>query len=475
MGFFHIRSLPGTSWPAVPYPQVSLVWNAYQALDRTQWFKPAEIESLQLRQLNALLDHCRKQVPYYARVLSDAGFANRPIENLADFRRVPLLTRELYQRHFAEIQARTLPEGMLTSPKPSFTSGTSGVPIEVRKTNRDALWWSAFFLRDLEWCNIDPRGKLATIRMIAHTREELPRALLGGSVPYWNKSLQLLLETGTCYGIDMRADPRKQLHWLRQVRPDYLLSMPTNLEFLASLLIESGQRLAELKLIQTMGEPLADEARQRIEKGFGVPVKNLYSTTESGYIASPCPSGNGLHVHSENVLCEVLDAENNPCQPGQTGRLIFTSLHNFIAPFIRYEIQDEVTLAAGPCPCGRGLPLWSHVEGRRYPALRLADGRLKSSIGIVVGLRQVGGVHQFQMIQQSVGHAIVRVVPNRTWTLSHADRMIQVLHHEFESPIRVDVEEKLFIERPAGGKLRIIVVEEEGSGFGVQGSGKTNG
>src|SRR5437762_2554344 len=39
-----------------------------------------------------LADHCRKQVPYYARLLNDAGFANRPIENLADLRRLPLLT-----------------------------------------------------------------------------------------------------------------------------------------------------------------------------------------------------------------------------------------------------------------------------------------------------------------------------------------------------------------------------------------------
>src|SRR5262249_31634977 len=229
MGFFHIRSLPGTSWPAVPYPQVSLVWNTYQTLDRTQWLKPAEIEAMQLRQLNVLLEHCRKNVPYYARLLSDAGFANRPIESLADLRRLPLLTRELYQKHFADIRAKALPEGMQQSSKPSFTSGTSGVPIQVLKTNRDSLWWSSLFLRDLEWSNIDPRGKLAAIRFIAHTREELPRALLGGSVPHWNKSLQLLVETGPCHGIDIRADPRKQLVWLAQVKPDYLLSMPTNL------------------------------------------------------------------------------------------------------------------------------------------------------------------------------------------------------------------------------------------------------
>ena len=78
--------------------------------------------------------------------------------------------------------------------------------------------------------------------------------------------------------------------------------MPTNLDFLAKLLLESGRRLPDLRSIQAIGEPLPQEVRDRIESAFGVPVKNLYSSTETGYIASPCPLGQGLHVHSENVL-----------------------------------------------------------------------------------------------------------------------------------------------------------------------------
>ena len=119
-----------------------------------------------------------------------------------------------------------------------------------------------------------------------------------------------------------------------------------------------------------------------------MPVKNLYSTTEAGYIASPCPSGTGLHVHSENVIAEVLDERDRPCAPGQTGRLVFTTLHNFLAPFIRYDILDEVTLASEPCPCGRGLPLWTRVEGRRHPnagaarrAPQILDGHHASACG----------------------------------------------------------------------------------------------
>jgi phenylacetate-CoA ligase len=283
--------------------------------------------------------------------------------------------------------------------------------------------------------------------------------LEGIAQPAWNQVCGQLFDCGPAFGMDIRQDPRRQLAWLRQVCPNYLLSMPTNLEHLAGLVQESGQPLADLHVIQAIGEPVSPETRRHIESGFGVPVKNLYSTTESGYIASACPLGHGLHVHSENVLAEVLDAENRPCLPGQTGRLVFTTLRNFLTPFVRYDIMDDVTLAPGPCPCGRGLPLWTHVEGRRYPSFHLVDGRRKASMGIVLWLRQAGGCHQFQIIQRAADHIVLRVVPDQTWQPDHAERLRQAVWQEMEAPIRVDVEEKEFLERSPGGKVSLVVQE----------------
>lgn len=458
MAFFQLRSPAGTVWPPVPAPEVSQVWAAYQELDRTQWLTPADLAACQLQQLRALLAHCSQQVPFYRRLLSEAGLDRRPIETLSDFRRLPLLTRELYQTHFADMQARTLPAGM-TAAGGSFTSGTNGVPIKVLKTNRDSLWWSAFYLRDLEWSGLDPRGRLAAIRLIAMSPTDLPQALEGFSVPHWTPFCAILMETGPLFGMDIRQDPRRQLAWLRKIKPEYLLSLPSNLSYLAGLIQESGERLRSLRAIQAIGEPLTEYVRQCIEDGFGVPVKNLYSTTETGYIASPCPRGEGLHVHAENVLAEVLDADNKPCQPGQTGRLVVTSLNNFLTPFLRYDILDDVTLAPGPCPCGRGLPLWTHVEGRQVPLLHLAGGRRKSVLGLILGVRKVGGFHQFQIIQRAVDHVLLRIVPDGTWSPDHAERLRQAVYEEFEAAIQVTIEQKEFLERPPGGKLKLAIVE----------------
>src|SRR5208282_1975053 len=127
----------------------------------------------------------------------------------------------------------------------------------------------------------------------------------------------------------------------------------------------------------------SEEAEARIERAFAAPVKNLFSCAEAGYLASPCPEGHGLHVHAENVILEVLDDADQPCRAGATGRVVLTVLHNFRAPFIRYEIGDLATRGPDRCPCGRGLPSLVRVLGKRRPMFRLAGNRWKHSSGLV--------------------------------------------------------------------------------------------
>lgn len=460
MAFFHLRPTLGTVWPALPSGQAASLWSAYLELDRTQWLGPAELEQLQFRQLRALLAHCMEHVPYYRHLLTEHGISPQDVRSLDDLRRIPRMTRQLFQAHASELCAGGLPPGTARAGE-AFTSGTNGVPIGVLQTNRVQFWWLAFFLRDLEWCGLDPRGRLAGLRMISKTHMDPKKAMEGFSQPHWNQALAQIIETGPAYGMDIHQDPRRQFQWLQQIKPDYLLSLPSNLEFLAGLVQESGQRLPGLKAIQTLGETLTDETRTRIEEGFGVPVRDSYSCTEAGYLASPCPQGHGMHVHSENVLIEVLDEEDKPCLPGQTGRLVLTALHNFLNPFIRYEILDEVTLAPGPCSCGRGLPLFTRVLGRRHPLFHLPGGRRKIITSLYQQVRLVGGCHQFQIVQRDVEHVIVRVVPDRSWTTDHPERLRKVVCDFFEAPIRVDVEARELMELPAGGKLRIGVNEIE--------------
>lgn len=457
---FRLRTPPGHAWPALPLPEISQLWAAFLTIDQTQWLPADTIEQRQVDQVRVLLEHCARHVPYYRRLWSGAGLVPAQVQTLADFRRWPVLSRRTYQEQFTDFIAEALPPGTSEVSR-THTSGTTGIPIEISQTPAVGLWWFTCYLRDLDWCGIDPRGRLAAIRPFGKPGDDLGGLREGLARPTWNRQLDTLMETGPCHLMELLQEPRRQLAWLRQVDPDYLISYPSNLEFLASLAQEQGVRLPRLRLIQATAETLTAEAQARIESAFGVPVKTTYSCCEAGYLASPCPEGHGLHVHAENVLLEVLDESNQPCQPGQTGRVVLTPLHNLATPLVRYEIDDEATVGARPCPCGRGLPLLAAVLGKRRPLFRLPDGRWKNTAWLVRGLFDAAGFRQYQIIQRAADHLVFRLVPATGWTPDQEQR-IRALAAEFlEGPARVEIQLVDRIELPTAGKLRDVICEAE--------------
>jgi phenylacetate-CoA ligase len=455
MSFLQLKTVPGYPWPALPDAVFAQVWNAYLELERTQWLDVAELERQQLCQARTLLAHCIANVPYYRRALPAAGIEPDAIRTMDDFRKIPLLIRRTYQEQHASFVAGQLPPGT-SAGLTNQTSGSSGTPTSVYGTNMTSLWWHAFYLRDLTWSGIDPTGTLASIRHTNTSGPELERMLRGMSTPYWSAALDHVLETGTVHVMDLRQDPRVQLQWLRGIAPDYLLSFSANLEALALLARQDGP-IPSLRGIQSFASTLTPEAKRLIEEVFGVPVKNVYSCVEAGSLASDCPDGHGMHVHAENVILEVLDENDRPCQLGRTGRVFITHLHNLRGPLIRYELGDEATVGPGRCPCGRGLPLLSRVQGKNEPMFPLPKGGTKNSAALGYLLRKLGGHWQHQVVQTARDRVIVRLATNAAWTERHPIEVERVVSEFFEAPMAVEMEIRDRLELPRSGKFQSMI------------------
>jgi phenylacetate-CoA ligase len=157
------------------------------------------------------------------------------------------------------------------------------------------------------------------------------------------------------------------------------------------------------------------------------------------------------------VILEVLDAAGRPCAPGETGEVVLTALQNFRSPLIRYQLLDDVTRAAGPCPCGRGLPLLTRIDGKRRPMMNLPNGRFKSSTDLAVLLTKVSGFRQYQLIQEASDRVVVLVVPAQGWTPEWLACFDITVREFFELPIELDVQVVERIELPASGKLLNII------------------
>ena len=182
-----------------------------------------------------------------------------------------------------------------------------------------------------------------------------------------------IVRTGPAYTLSIHSTTDQQAAWLQRCNPEYLLTYPSNVMALMQHSQQHGWRLNK-RARCTFGEIVEPHVRAACQRIWNVPLVDMYSSQEVGYIALECPDRDAYHVQCENVLVEVVDEAGHACQPGEIGRLLVTTLHNFAMPLIRYDIGDYAEVGEA-CECGRGLPVLKRIVGRPTQYVDLAQWR----------------------------------------------------------------------------------------------------
>ena len=218
-----------------------------------------------------------------------------------------------------------------------------------------------------------------------------------------------------------------QADWLRKTKPGYLLTYPSNLAGLLAYFAARGERLPGLHAVLTVGETVSPALRAACRNTLGIDIEDVYSSQELGYIALQCPVSGQYHVMAESVLVEVLDAHGQTCKPGETGRLVVSSMHNFATPLIRYELRDYATVGT-PCACGRNLPTLARIAGRERNMIRLPDGNLHWPLLVRLHrCREIAPVRQYQLIQQNLQVTEVRLACDRGLTAAEEVQLKEII------------------------------------------------
>lgn len=279
------------------------------------------------------------------------------------------------------------------------TTGSLGMPVQGLGNELTHLFTSALIVRNHLWHRRHLSGKYVAIR----TKVE------GGSHPDWGRIETAAFVTGPSAILDIATDVDCQLDWLCAEAPTYLLTHPSNLRSLLIHARERGASIPSLRELGTFGEMLPADLRHLAREVWQLPVVDVYSSEEFGNIALQCPMhADTYHVQSENLLVEIVDENDAPCAPGEIGRVLVSTLHNFTMPLLRYEIGDYAE-AGAPCECGRGLPAIRRIVGRRRNMLRLPDGRSHWPSFPYEDLKPIADFRQIQIIQHGVLDIEVRL------------------------------------------------------------------
>ncbi|MGH7125970.1 MAG: phenylacetate--CoA ligase family protein, partial [Stellaceae bacterium] len=316
-----------------------------QQFGHSQWWRRERIEAQQLRQLSSLLDHAFATVPHYRRSLAAAGLQPGRAVTRELLRRLPVLTRRDLQDAGDGLLSVAIPREHGRHQSTS-TSGSTGMPVTVVKTELEQSYWHAITLRHSLWHRRDPRLKLAAIRSDRSGRSDFPH---GSAQADWGPPVSEIYDTGPGALLDIRTGIAEQAEWLAREAPDYVLSFGTNLLFLARHCRDNGIPLPRLKALIASGEIVEPELRQLCRDLWRASLSDMYSAVEVGYIALQCPEQEHYHVQMEAALVEILDAKGNPCAPGEVGEVVVTPLHNYATPLIRYALGDYAEVGA-PCP-----------------------------------------------------------------------------------------------------------------------------
>ena len=453
-----VRSVvEGLVWPGLPnanqLPQLVVQFQ----LEQSQWWSPEKLREHQFRQLGHLVRHAATTTPYYRTLFSKLGHdPARPMtEEL--WRKIPLLARRDLQEHFDQLRTTALPDGHGKIYQ-GRSSGSTGMPVRMLKTGAEQVFLRALAVRENLWHRRDLTARLASIR---HPHDPDSAAYPTGiEQPNWGGGLGIY-STGPANILRLSTDVPDQVEWLQRVRPDYLLTYPTNLEAIARHCLDRGITLPGLRDARTISEVLRPEVRAVARQAFSVEVKDIYSAEEVGTIAIQSPASEQLLVQAETLLVEILDDKGRPCAPGETGLVVVTPLHAFAMPLIRYVIGDYA-VAGDKAACGRGLPVIERVLGRIRNMVRLPDGRqhFANFANLTTGLDKI---LQFQVARRTSEGLEFRLVARGPLDEAEVNLLIARVRERFGYPFAVSLAYHDVIPRAASGKFIDYVDETESS------------
>ena len=228
----------------------------------------------------------------------------------------------------------------------------------------------------------------------------------------------------------------ERIRFMKQFKPVYINANPYLLYEFASYVRERGINDLHFKFFISSFENLHAQQRKVIEEQFQCKVYDRYACHERAVSAFECTRQNGFHVDMENSVVEIVDKDGVALPAEKSGRLITTSLHSFIFPFIRYDIGDVASLSDSLCPCGRGLQLLATIDGRASQVIRYKDKSVYQN-ALTSAVMSCKSIKMAQFIQENEETVSVNIVKKDGFSQDDAQKLVQYLHALIDERLRI--------------------------------------
>lgn len=309
---------------------------------------------LQSERLVATVKNCYENVPFYRKKMDKMGIKPSDIKGVQDIHKLPFTTKHDLRDEY--------PFGLNAVPMTEIvrihaSSGTTGKPVVGTYTKKDLENWAEGAARVLAAGGVT-KGDVV---QVSYGYGLFTGGLGAHDAAGYLGAVQLPTSAG---------NSKKQIMLMKDFGSSALCCTPSYALHLAEVLEQSEDiSLKDLKLrVGFFGaEPWTEGMRKELEEKLNIKAIDIYGLTEmSGPgVGGECEYQDGTHLWEDMFYPEIINPDTlEPCEPGEFGELVFTSLLKEGMPVLRYRTRDLTRLIYEPCRCGRTAVRMDRILGR---------------------------------------------------------------------------------------------------------------
>lgn len=438
-------------FPSLIYRNLRLFWPGgtathryLQELERTQWLSSDELQALQFAKIQQLVKHAYENVPFYRQRYQAIGFEPDDLKSLADFEKLPFLTKDDIRQYREEIVAQNFPRNQLIA---NETGGSTGQPMHFYIDSSFWWWNAANHFRVRGWHGVKEGDKVAWLWGAHKDMPEWSR---------WKRIKAALMNERYLNAFNLTEAKMKAFaEMMARWQPAVIYGYSSVLELFARYVKEHHITGIRPRLIDSTSEKLSGPQRELLQEIFQSRVVDDYSSRELGIMAFEAETGEFL-VTADLRYLEII-ANGQVVPTGQMGEVSITSLYQFSWPFIRYKNGDMAIYAANRSSSGRGFPVLQEIVGRTNDFLVSAEGKFVHSEFFAYTFRVKPEVVRYQVHQPDQFHLDILLVCNQTVSQAWLEAARAEVQVRFGLATEVSVRVVDDIELTPSGKHRYII------------------
>ncbi|MBE6230770.1 MAG: phenylacetate--CoA ligase [Bacteroidales bacterium] len=389
---------------------------------------PDEIRSFQEARLAETLRYIAEKSAFYKEMFEKEGIDISEIHTIEDLRKLPVTTKQdlqLRSSDFICVSGEDIIDYVTTS-------GTLGDPVTFALTENDLQRLayneaSSFTMAGLQ------KGDIMQLMTT------IDRRFMAG-LAYFMGARELGL------GIVRVGNGIPELQWdtINRVRPTVCMVVPSFLIKLIDYAEANGidYNSCSLRKAICIGEALrTPEGRltklgQKIsEKWPQLELYSTYASTEMQSSFTECECHCGGHIPTDLIIVELLDENNHPVVPGESGEVTITTLGVEGMPLLRFKTGDICIRYDGQCRCGRNTDRLSSVIGRKGQMIKYKGTTLypPALFDILDNIPKIDN-YIVEVFTNSIGTDQIQISIGSS---NHSEEFVKQIKDVFRSKVRV--------------------------------------